>query len=641
MIRLDNIRKSFKVGDTQTEVLKGINLEIKKGEFVAIIGQSGSGKSTLMNILGCLDTPTSGKYELDGNDISKFNKDELSYLRLKKFGFIFQRYNLLSSNGSKNNVALPGIYAGMDRDKRLARAKELLSKLGLETKFDTMPNRLSGGQQQRVSIARALMNGGEILLCDEPTGALDSASGVMVMEILKDLHKDGHTIIIVTHDKDIANWANRIIEIKDGNIINDIVKSDERYTKNPENIAIKSNFKAFKDRFIESFIMSVSAIKSHKLRSFLTMLGIIIGIASVICVVALAKGSEQKILANISSMGTNTITLILGKNFGDRNARKLKDFSIESYKMLESLSFIDYATPRINSAGLLTYGNKNVDASLRSGSENLLSVSGVSIISGRDFDADDLIFSRSNIIIDNLAQKELFDGVDPIGKTIIFNKQPFTIIGVGYKDPGSFGADNITVYLPYTTVANKLTGDQNIRSIVVKINDQINAQVAESGIIEAMSSIRGEEDFFTINSDTIMRTVQSTVNTMGLLISGIAFISLMVGGIGVMNIMLVSVFERTKEIGIRMAIGAKSRDILLQFLIEAILLCAIGGVIGVGLAYLVGSVVNALSSEFSMIFSFTSIIIAICVSSLIGIIFGYIPAQNASKLNPIDALLRD
>ena len=641
MIRLDNIRKSFKVGDTQTEVLKGINLEIKKGEFVAIIGQSGSGKSTLMNILGCLDTPTSGKYELDGKDISKFNKDELSYLRLKKFGFIFQRYNLLSSNDSKNNVALPGIYAGMDRDKRLARAKELLSKLGLETKFDTMPNRLSGGQQQRVSIARALMNGGEILLCDEPTGALDSASGVMVMEILKDLHKDGHTIIIVTHDKDIANWANRIIEIKDGNIINDIVKSDERYTKNPENIAIKSNFKAFKDRFIESFIMSVSAIKSHKLRSFLTMLGIIIGIASVICVVALAKGSEQKILANISSMGTNTITLILGKNFGDRNARKLKDFSIESYKMLESLSFIDYATPRINSAGLLTYGNKNVDASLRSGSENLLSVSGVSIISGRDFDADDLIFSRSNIIIDNLAQKELFDGVDPIGKTIIFNKQPFTIIGVGYKDPGSFGADNITVYLPYTTVANKLTGDQNIRSIVVKINDQVNAQVAESGIIEAMSSIRGEEDFFTINSDTIMRTVQSTVNTMGLLISGIAFISLMVGGIGVMNIMLVSVFERTKEIGIRMAIGAKSRDILLQFLIEAILLCAIGGVIGVGLAYLVGSVVNALSSEFSMIFSFTSIIIAICVSSLIGIIFGYIPAQSASKLNPIDALLRD
>ena len=641
MIRLDNIRKSFRVGDTQTEVLKGINLEIKKGEFVAIIGQSGSGKSTLMNILGCLDTPTSGKYELDGKDISKFNKDELSYLRLKKFGFIFQRYNLLSSNDSKNNVALPGIYAGMDRDERLARAKELLSKLGLESKFDTMPNHLSGGQQQRVSIARALMNGGEILLCDEPTGALDSASGLMVMQILKDLHKDGHTIIIVTHDKDIASWANRIIEIKDGNIIKDEIKSDETYENRSKNISIESNFKAFKDRLIESFIMSVSAIKSHKLRSFLTMLGIIIGIASVICVVALAKGSEQKILANINSMGTNTITLMLGKNFGDRNAKKLKDFSIESYKMLESLSFIDYATPRINSSGLLTYGNKNVDASLRSGSENLLSVSGVSIISGRDFDADDLRFSRSNIIIDNLAQKELFDGVNPIGKTIIFNKQPFTIIGVGYKDSGSFGADNITVYLPYTTAANKLTGVQNIRSIIVKINDQINAQVAESGIIEAMSSIRGGKDFFTVNSDTIMQTVQSTVNTMGLLISGIAFISLMVGGIGVMNIMLVSVFERTKEIGIRMAIGAKSRDILLQFLIEAILLCAIGGVIGVGLAYLVGTIVNALSSEFSMIFSFASIIIAICVSSLIGIIFGYIPAQNASKLNPIDALLRD
>lgn len=641
MIRLSKIRKSFKVGDTQTEVLKGIDLEIKKGEFVAIIGQSGSGKSTLMNILGCLDTSTSGKYELDGKDISKFNKDELSNLRLKKFGFIFQRYNLLSSNDTKSNVALPGIYAGIDKDTRLNRAKELLSKLGLEHKIDTMPNYLSGGQQQRVSIARALMNGGEILLCDEPTGALDSASGVMVMQILQELHKDGHTIIVVTHDKDIASWANRVIEIKDGNIIKDDVKSNQCYEKNSKNISKESNFKALKDRLIESFMMSVGAIKSHKLRSFLTMLGIIIGIASVICVVALAKGSEQKILANINSMGTNTITLHLGKNFGDKNAKKLKDFSIESYKMLESLSFVDYATPRINSTGLLTYGNKNIDASLRSGSENLLNVSGVTIIKGRDFEFDDLRFSRSNIIIDDLAQKEFFEGVDPIGKTIIFNKQPFTIIGVGYKDPGSYGADNITVYLPYTTAANKLTGQQNIRSIIVKINDEVNAQVAESGIIEAMSAIRGAKDFFTVNSDTIMQTVQSTVNTMSLLISGVAFISLMVGGIGVMNIMLVSVFERTKEIGIRMAIGAKSKDILLQFLIEAILLCAIGGIIGVGLAYLIGVIVNALDTGFTMIFSTTSIVIAIGVSSMIGIIFGYIPAKNASKLNPIDALLRD
>jgi macrolide transport system ATP-binding/permease protein len=265
----------------------------------------------------------------------------------------------------------------------------------------------------------------------------------------------------------------------------------------------------------------------------------------------------------------------------------------------------------------------------------------VTIIEGRDFEFDDLRFSRSNIIIDDLAQKEFFEGVDPIGKTIIFNKQPFTIIGVGYKDPGSYGADNITVYLPYTTAANKLTGQQNIRSIIVKINDEVNAQVAESGIIEAMSAIRGAKDFFTVNSDTIMQTVQSTVNTMSLLISGVAFISLMVGGIGVMNIMLVSVFERTKEIGIRMAIGAKSKDILLQFLIEAILLCAIGGIIGVGLAYLIGVIVNALDTGFTMIFSTTSIVIAIGVSSMIGIIFGYIPAKNASKLNPIDALLRD
>ena len=228
MIRLSGIRKSFKVGDTQTEVLKGIDLEIKKGEFVAIIGQSGSGKSTLMNILGCLDTPTSGKYELDGKDISKFNKDDLSYLRLKKFGFIFQRYNLLSSNDVKSNVALPGIYAGIDKDTRLSRAKELLSKLGLESKIDTMPNYLSGGQQQRVSIARALMNGGEILLCDEPTGALDSKSATALLEKLEQINKEeAVTIMMVTHDAVAASYCTRVLFLKDGQIFTELYRGDQ------------------------------------------------------------------------------------------------------------------------------------------------------------------------------------------------------------------------------------------------------------------------------------------------------------------------------------------------------------------------------------------------------------------------------
>lgn len=641
MIKLQDIKKKFITGGVETEVLKGINLSINRGEFVAIIGQSGSGKSTLMNILGCLDTPSSGKYLLEGQDISKFDRDALSNLRLKTFGFIFQRYNLLSSNDVKNNVALPGVYAGMDKKDRLNFAKELLSKLGLESKFDTYPNQLSGGQQQRVSIARALMNGGDILLCDEPTGALDSTSGVMVMEILKDLHKSGHTIIVVTHDKDIASWADRIIEIKDGNILSDNKKQNNIYEFKKVSEGIKKGFKASLDRFLESFSMSVGAIKAHKLRSFLTMLGIIIGIASVVCVVALAKGSQEKILNEINKVGTSTIMLNPGKAPGDPNRNKIKKFTLDDAELLSKLEFVDYATPTVSQSGLLVYANQNANANLRAGSENYLKITGVKVVLGRDFSSDDIKNSESVIIIDTDVKSSFFGQNDPIGKTILFNKKPFKIIGVAKKDEGAFGSENLTVYMPYSTAVNKITGDRNLRSITVKLKSNVNAQLAESTIKEVMSVKRGDSDFYTRNSDTIMQTIKSTTDAMSLLISGIALISLMVGGIGVMNIMLVSVFERTKEIGIRMAIGAKSKDIMIQFLIEAILLCAIGGAIGVGLAYLIGYLFNMFGASFKMIFSTTSIFIALGVSSLIGIIFGYMPARNAAKLNPIDALSRE
>lgn len=641
MIKLQNIKKKFITGGVETEVLKGINLSINRGEFVAIIGQSGSGKSTLMNILGCLDTPSSGKYLLEDQDISKFDRDALSNLRLKTFGFIFQRYNLLNSNDVKNNVALPGVYAGVGKKDRLNFAKELLSKLGLESKFDTYPNQLSGGQQQRVSIARALMNGGDILLCDEPTGALDSTSGVMVMEILKDLHKSGHTIIVVTHDKDIASWADRIIEIKDGNILSDNKKQNNIYEFKKVSEGIKKGFKASLDRFLESFSMSVGAIKAHKLRSFLTMLGIIIGIASVVCVVALAKGSQEKILNEINKVGTSTIMLNPGKAPGDPNRNKIKKFTLDDAELLSKLEFVDYATPTVSQSGLLVYANQNANANLRAGSENYLKITGVKVVLGRDFSSDDIKNSESVIIIDTDVKSSFFGQNDPIGKTILFNKKPFKIIGVAKKDEGAFGSENLTVYMPYSTAVNKITGDRNLRSITVKLKSNVNAQLAESTIKEVMSVKRGDSDFYTRNSDTIMQTIKSTTDAMSLLISGIALISLMVGGIGVMNIMLVSVFERTKEIGIRMAIGAKSKDIMIQFLIEAILLCAIGGAIGVGLAYLIGYIFNMFGASFKMIFSTTSIFIALGVSSLIGIIFGYMPARNAARLNPIDALSRE
>lgn len=641
MIELKNICKVFQNGDERALVLKNINLEIKQGEFVAIIGQSGSGKSTLMNILGCLDTPSSGTYTLDGKDISHFSKDELSELRLKKFGFIFQRYNLIPASNATENVALPGIYAGTKKFERTQRAKELLSKLGLGDKTDFMPNHLSGGQQQRVSIARALMNGGEILLCDEPTGALDSASGQTVMQIIKELNQAGHTIIMVTHDKQIASWASRVIEISDGRIISDN-KTEQNLNKlNKPKSEHASDLSRLKDRFFESFNMSISAIKAHKLRSFLTMLGIIIGISSVICVVALARGSQENILEGINKMGVSTITIFPGRGFGDRGSAKRKNFNIEDVNILESLEFVDNAMPRTRSSGTLIYANTSSGASVHAGTEMILKISSVELKSGRNFTKDDIQNSASVIIIDENTQKTFFKDSDPLGKIMIFNKRPFMVIGVGKRDEGAFSDGSLSIYMPYTTLANKVTGSHKIRSIVVGIAPGVNSQLAEYAISEILKIRRGGTDFYMINSDTILKTIKATTDTMSLLISGIALISLVVGGIGVMNIMLVSVIERTKEIGVRMAIGAKGADIMLQFLIEAILLCALGGIIGVLLAFGIGGLFNLISHDIKMSFSLVSIIIAFGISSLVGIVFGYMPAKRAAKLNPIDALLRE
>ena len=643
MIHLENITKSFANGSEQMLALKGVSLHIEAGEFIAIVGQSGSGKSTLMNIIGCLDTLTSGSYKLGGKDITHFSPDELSELRLKKFGFIFQRYNLISANNALENVALPAIYAGSHKDERTARALELLDMLGLKGKEYQNPNKLSGGQQQRVSIARALMNGGEILLCDEPTGALDSASGEMVLKILKELNAKGHTIIMVTHDKGIASHANRIIEIKDGQIICDEKKDAKLAKLEPPKLTYSNNLSALKAELSESFAMSIGAIKAHKLRSFLTMLGIIIGITSVICVVALAKGSQESIIESINKMGTNTIQINPGRGPGDRNSAKVKRFNVDDAKMLEELDFIDYASPIMTTGAELIYANKSSTGLARAGNEKILQISGVELESGRNFTKEDVLNSASVMIIDQNTKKEFFQALkddEVIGQNIIFAGHPFSIIGIAKKDEGPFGDTTLSVYLPYTTVTNRLTGDYNLRQIIVSIKNNVNSQLAEQAISDILLARRGARDFHMRNSDTILQTIKATTDTMGLLISGVALISLLVGGIGVMNIMLVSVIERTKEIGVRMAIGAKGKNIMLQFLIEAVLLCALGGAVGVALAFAIGWLIN-LSGIVSMIFSLSSVLVAFGISSAIGIIFGYMPAKSASRLNPIDALQRE
>lgn len=642
ILKLRGINKYFGIGENRVHVLKNLNLSIDKGDFVAIMGQSGSGKSTLMNIIGCLDTPTDGSYLVDGVEAGSMNPDELADLRCKKFGFIFQRYNLLTNLSAQENVSLPSVYLGLEHSERIDRAKELLDDLGLSDKLKNRPNELSGGQQQRVSIARALMNGGEIILADEPTGALDSKSGETVMELICELHEKGHTIILVTHDKDIAAYASRVIEIKDGDIISDKRNSDKIFEGLQKRKEVNKNaFMCTLDRISESFKMSVQAIMTHKMRSLLTMLGIIIGIASVVSVVALGRGSQKQILENISSIGTNTIDIFPGAGFGDRFSSRVKTLKVSDSDALAEQSYIDSSTPNVASSGTLVYGNISATAQINGAGSMYFDVKGIEIVAGRPFSAEDVNNIASVVVIDDNTKTKLFPNSDPIGQVIMFNKKPLEVIGVAKKPNFSNrSSDSLVLYSPYTTVMSKITGAKNISSITVKISDNVNTQVAEKNLIELLTYIHGKKDFSTFNSDTVKQTIESTTATMTLLISGIAFISLVVGGIGVMNIMLVSVTERTKEIGIRMAIGAKQINIMEQFLIEAILLCVIGGFAGVLLSGLIGFLVKEFTPV-AMSFSAASVVLALCCSTAIGVIFGFMPARGASKLNPIDALARE
>ena len=652
LLEVKNLTREFPAGETTVQILKGVNLEIYPGELVAIVGQSGSGKSTLMNILGCLDQPTAGSYKVKGRETRELEADELAELRREYFGFIFQRYHLLGDLNASGNVEVPAIYAGADSSERHQRSVQLLTDLGLSDKTQNRPSQLSGGQQQRVSIARALMNGGDVILADEPTGALDKNSGIEVMRILRELNAKGHTIILVTHDHNVAKNATRIIEISDGNIISDEpntpVNDDEPLEKQtllrPEQKKI-SSWRSAMDRLGEAFRMAILAMNAHRMRTFLTMLGIIIGIASVVSVVALGNGSQKQILENISSLGTNTITVYQGRGFGDNSrSSQTKTLIPADADALAEQPYVDGVSPSVNSS--VTGRFKDIEASttVNGVSEDFFYVRGLNFQSGQPFDKQSINEQAQDVVIDDNTKKTFFtDGTDPVGQVILLGSVPSRIIGVIEPQKSMMGnSDSLNVYLPYSTVMSRMLGQSNVRSIIVRIKDEYPSAAAENAILNLLVQRHGAQDVFTQNADSIRETIQQTTATMTLLISAIAVISLIVGGIGVMNIMLVSVTERTQEIGVRMAVGARQSDILQQFLIEAVLVCILGGILGVLLSLGIGQLITHFAGgTFQMAYSTTSIIAAFVCSSLIGIVFGFIPARNAARLNPVDALSRE
>lgn len=647
LLDLSGIGRAFVSGEQTVDVLRNVNLQIHAGEMVAIVGASGSGKSTLMSLLGCLDRPTAGTYRVGGQDVGTLDADALAQLRREHFGFIFQRYHLMPHLDAIGNVEIPAVYAGVPGAERHARARSLLERLGLGTRTTHRPGQLSGGQQQRVSIARALMNGGQVILADEPTGALDSKSGQEVMRILHELNAQGHTIIIVTHDMQVASHAARIIEIADGEITADrpnarAGNANHVDATTPEPVRT-ARFSTTWMRFAEAFRMAWRSMTAHRMRTALTMLGIVIGIMSVVSIVAISEGAKRAVLSDIRTIGTNILYVYPGKDFGDDKAASIRTLQPIDLKVLAAQPYVDSVSPVTTQGFRLRYRQADVNASVNGVDATFFRASGTLLGHGTPFSDADVRQQAQVAVIDQNTRRKLFRaGEDPLGKVILVGTLPCRVIGVTQPRKTMFGDNKaLNIWLPYTTGATRLFGQQHFESLAIRIGDGQPTKAVEDNITKLLTLRHGSKDFFTYNIDSVAKTIERTSQVLALLLSLIAVISLVVGGIGVMNIMLVSVTERTREIGIRMAVGARQSDVLQQFLTEAVLVCLVGGVIGIALSYAIGLVFGLFVTQWRMVFSATAIASAFLCAMLIGVVFGYMPARNAARLDPIEALARE
>jgi len=641
LLELRAVCRTYTDGEPLT-VLKDVTLEIRSGEFVAIMGASGSGKSTLMNIIGCLDSPSGGTYCIRGIDVAGLNGDALAALRRDTFGFIFQRYNLMSDLSALENAEVPAVYRGIGKTERKARAAQLLRDLGLGDRLEHNPGQLSGGQQQRVSIGRALMNGGPVILADEPTGALDSAGGKEVMAILEKLHGLGHTIIVVTHDSDIAAYAHRLVRIADGRILSDEaqkgetgiqLQAGEREETAGPGAAVLG----------ESIKMAMRSLLHNRMRTVLTMLGIIIGVASVIALMAIGNGAKQDVVERIQAMGTDLLTIMRGPPAVRASAEIVTSFLPEDLPFIAGVPGVSMAVPETNLSSLLRFANQDLTVTAVGTGDKFPEVHDWPPQSGVFFSAEHVKGYAQVVALGQTVVRNLFPpDTNPLGQYVLIGSAPFLVIGIlsgkGLTPRGD-DMDN-SVWLPYTTAGARIFGQRFFNDIVVRVKTDADMSAVQAGLHALMMKRHGKEDFNIRNQADTIAQADETQNTLTYLLAAIAVISLVVGGIGVMNIMLVSVTERTREIGIRMAIGARGFDVLFQFLTEAVVVCFIGGLAGVVVGFGGGLATSAIAG-WRVIFTVAPVAIAFACAFLTGIVFGYLPARKASQLNPIEALARD
>lgn len=637
LIELQDVTKTYTSGGLSEKVLHGISLKIYAGEFVAVMGQSGSGKTTLMNIIGCLDRPSSGRIFFAGNDLSRLDSDRLALLRRNAFGFIFQRYNLIPMETAEENVQIPAVYAGIPHSARIERARQLLTRLGLGDRMNHRPTQLSGGQQQRVSIARALMNGGQVILADEPTGALDSASGAEVMKQLHELHRAGHTIILITHAPNLAKEAQRMIQIEDGLIVSDTGPAPGIQGAALPSHERKENSRLLPD-IVEAVKMAVRALRINLFRTALTLLGIIIGVGAVVTMLALGNGSKRDVLAHIEAMGSDLLIVKRGGQ-GVRLAQEAAVLMPDDAVAIETLPNVAHSVPEYSRAVTVRARGVDLATEAMTTSASYANARNWPVAAGAFFSEADVNSYAPVVVLGKTVAGQLFpDEPNPIGQNVLIENIPFEVVGVlASKGANIRGGDmDDCVVLPLTTGRMRLFGKPYLDQITIQVTDSARMDATQQAVFNLLQERHRKVDFNIRNMGSLLDTVSATQNTLTVLLGTIAAISLLVGGIGVMNIMLVSVTERVREIGIRMATGARMMHIQLQFITEALVVCSLGGIIGVlgGL----GAAWIAQSLGSPVVYSLPPVLLAFGSAFGIGLLFGYLPARRAARLDPVVAL---
>jgi macrolide transport system ATP-binding/permease protein len=656
LIEIHGLRRTYMNGAAaETHVLDGIDLAIYEGEFVAISGASGSGKTTLLNILGCLDQPSSGIYRIAGINVPQLAPPELARLRRETFGFVFQRYHLISGMTAIDNVEVPAVYAGTARDARRARSAQLMSLLGLDGHLWKLPWQLSGGQQQRVAIARALINGGAVILADEPTGALDSRNSAEVISIVRELAQTGRTVILVTHDAHIAAQADRTIGLADGKIVRGGARKiagvpATAACPQPNNFDPQSSSGAASEQtppspaprgrrwsalFAEATRSAFASIRSNPVRTGLTLLGVVIGVASVVALAAIGRGAEADMLERMSSVGTNWVLVTDRREPG----RSYMPLTLADAAAIAGLPNVVATLPVDERYGVVSYGDRELRTEIIGATRAYRSVYRWDARVGTFFSEEDERRGAAVAVLGKTVAEKLFpDDPDPSGATVLIDRLPFRVVG-GLQEKGYAlnGEDyDARLLVPINAMMYRIGSNRELQYIVVELRDMGQLQATREAMRALMIERHGKQDFSLADTIEAYRKVSDERTAMNIRLIAIGGISLLVGGIGIMNMMLTSVRERTREIGIRTAAGATPGDILRQFLVEAVVISGAGGMVGLALGIAIG--VGAALFGMTVILSVTSALLAFLTAVVLGVVFGFMPARHAARLDPVAAL---